>query len=284
MIHPARRLWRSLEPLHAVTYFAPECEQAMKDLGLKGFWMGYFAGRGAPLGACGPGVIEATFYNFDVDRVRRAIPDAWRFAEPTAVLEARATAAATVLRRLVPGIEAEAPRVVPLLTSAVRSARPDGRPLFAANQQLPLPDDPVAALWQCATSLREHRGDGHVAALLTADISGVEAHQLVVGAGAITDERLQMARGFDDDSWAAAKARLAARGLLDDAGKLTHAGWAEVERIEALTDDLALQPYIDGLTEAGFDLLPGLLRPLARAVTTADTIPFPNPIGLDTED
>ncbi len=86
--HPARRMWRYLETLHAVTYFAPESKAAMERLGLKGFWMGYFAGRGAPFGACGPGVIEATFYNFDPARVRRAIPDAWRFAEPPAVLEA----------------------------------------------------------------------------------------------------------------------------------------------------------------------------------------------------
>ncbi len=49
--HPARRIWRYLETLHAVSYFAPECTAAMKDLGLKGFWMGYFAGRGAPFGA-----------------------------------------------------------------------------------------------------------------------------------------------------------------------------------------------------------------------------------------
>src|SRR4051812_33538970 len=155
--HPARRLWQQLEALHGVVYFAPEFTDALKGLGLKGFWMCYFAGRAAPLGAVGPGPVEASFYNFDPSMVRRAIPDAWRFAEPPAVLAARATAAAELLRSIVPGIDAQADRVVPLLTSAVRSARNDGRVLFAANQQLPLPDDPVAALWQCATSLREHR-------------------------------------------------------------------------------------------------------------------------------
>jgi len=54
----ARRLWRVLEPYHAVTYFAPEAHQAFKDVGLRGFWMGYFAGRAAPLGAVGPGVAD----------------------------------------------------------------------------------------------------------------------------------------------------------------------------------------------------------------------------------
>src|SRR5436309_3384985 len=43
----ARRLWRLLEPYHAVTYFAPVAHQAFKDAGLRGFWMGYFAGRAA---------------------------------------------------------------------------------------------------------------------------------------------------------------------------------------------------------------------------------------------
>jgi hypothetical protein len=102
----------------------------------------------------------------------------------------------------------------------------------------------------------------------------------VVGAGAITDERLQMARGFDDDSWAAAKARLAARGLLDDAGTLTDAGSALRADIERRTDELSFQPYVDGLTEPGLDLLPSLLSPLSRTVAAAGIIPFPNPIGL----
>ncbi len=218
--HPARRLWRLIEAINGITYFAPRCRDAMSDLGLKGFWMGYFAGRAAPFGAVGPGLVEATFYNFSPALVRRAVPDAWRFTTPAAVIAARATAVADVLREAVPGIEADAPRIVPLLTSAVRTGRADGRPLFAANQALPLPDDPVAALWQCCTSLREHRGDGHVATLVAADISGVEAHQIMVGSGYIADEPIRASRGWDEDDWLAAKDRLRARDLIDDAGAL----------------------------------------------------------------
>ena len=282
--NPARRLWRQLELLHAVTYFAPQSATAMTDLGLKGFWMGYFAGRAAVFGACGPAVVEATFYNFDPSLVRRAVPDAWSRTTPEAVLEARAAAAAQVLRDAVPGIDEAASRIVPLLSSAVRSGRPDGRALFASNQVLELSDDPVAALWQCATALREHRGDGHVAALVAADLSGVEAHQIVVGAGLISDDVLRSVRGYDEDSWAAAKERLRTRGLLDDDGRLTAKGDGERNRIEALTDELALQPYVDGLTEPGLDLLPSLLRPLASAVAAAGIVPFPNPIGVERDD
>ena len=51
---PARRLWAAVEPLHAVVYFAPETAAAAKEVGLRGYWMGYFAGRLAPLGSIGP--------------------------------------------------------------------------------------------------------------------------------------------------------------------------------------------------------------------------------------
>jgi hypothetical protein len=282
--HPARRLWRLIEAINGVTYFAPRCRQATDELGLKGFWMGYFAGRAAPFGAVGPGLVEATFYNFSPTLVRRAIPDAWRFATPAAVLGARATAAADVLREAVPGIESDAPRIVPLLTSAVRTGRAGGRPLFAANQALPLPEDPVAALWQCCTALREHRGDGHVAALVAADVSGVEAHQLMVGSGYIPDEPIRASRGWEEDEWLAAKDRLRSRDLIDDAGALTEAGWAERDRIETITDELAMQPYRDGLTEAGLDLIPSLLRPIARAIYDAEILVFPNPMGLEPDE
>jgi Helix-turn-helix family len=281
MTHPARRLWRLIEAINGVTYFAPTCRTAMDDLGLKGFWMGYFAARSAPFGPVGPAVVEATFYNFAPSLVRRAIPDAWDLATPEAILEARAAAAAEVLRRARPGIDAEAARIVELLVDAKRAGRVDGRPLFAANQAVPLPPDPVAALWQCCTALREHRGDGHVAMLVGYDLSGVEAHQVMVAAGAIDDERLRTARGWQPEEWTAAKGRLRRRGLLDADDHLTDAGATMRDRIESSTDQLAMQPYQDGLTDTDVERLPDMLEPIARAVYAADILVFPNPMGLD---
>src|SRR5262245_29377112 len=95
----AREVWHRLEALNAVTYFSPECRAAPEQLGLTGFWMGYFACRAAPMGPVGPAVVEATFFNFHPRRVQRAIPEAWARAEPETVLDARAVAAATALRR-----------------------------------------------------------------------------------------------------------------------------------------------------------------------------------------
>ena len=273
--HAARRLWLLVEPIHALTYFAPRSASAMTELGLKGFWMGYFASRSAPMGPVGPAVVEATFANFAPRLVHRAIPDAWGFATPEDVLDARAAAAAAVLRDALPGIDVDAPRITPLLGAAVRAGRPDGRPLFAANQALALPEDPVAALWQCCTSLREHRGDGHVAALVAEGLTGLEAHLLAGMPLAL----LEVARGWTADEVEAARSGMAERGLLDD-DALTADGQALKDGIERRTDDAALQPWRDGLTEAGFDLVPSLLRPIREAVLATGLLPFPNPIGL----
>ena len=61
---PARHLWTLFEPLHAVTYFAPEARAAFENAGLRGFWRGYFAGRAAPLGAVSAAPVVALFFSF----------------------------------------------------------------------------------------------------------------------------------------------------------------------------------------------------------------------------
>src|SRR5688500_14287432 len=103
MAHPraetARDLWRLLEPIHAVTYFSPEPLAALREVGYRGFWMGYFAGRAAPLGAASAELVHTVFYNFTFDHVARALPDAWAFAPPEAALDARSTGSVAALRR-----------------------------------------------------------------------------------------------------------------------------------------------------------------------------------------
>jgi len=78
----ARDWWLVFEPVHAVVYFDDGCRDSMADIGMRGFWMGYFAGRAAPLGPIGPDVVAAMFFTFHPDMVRRALPDAWRLAGP----------------------------------------------------------------------------------------------------------------------------------------------------------------------------------------------------------
>jgi hypothetical protein len=270
----ARDMWKVVEPLHAVTYFAEECLAANKDAGFKGFWMGYFGSRAAPLGAVSAGTVEAAFYGFHPARVRRAVPDAWSFVPPESILRVRGAAAARALRRLFPGIDGVAVTAAPLLHEVVLAADAGGRPLFAANRDLDVPDDPVEALWQAATALREHRGDGHVALLAAEGLSGLEANVLASAIGAVPAERMQQSRGWSPEEWDAAAEALARRGLLAQ-GEATEEGRALKERIELRTDELAARPY--GVL-AGPEALRASLVPAATAA--ASEMPFPNPIGL----
>lgn len=280
--HPARRLHHRLETIHAVTYFADESRQAANDIGLKGFWMGYFGFRAAPLGPVGAGVVEAAFANFAPRRVRKAIPDAWAHASPEACVEARRTSAVAALERVAAEeLAVVAPTVIDRLEAVVEVADHLGRPLFSANRDLGLPDDPAGRLWQLATDLREQRGDGHVATQAASGLDPVEMHLIYALGSGFPGEVLRQSRDWTDEEWADGVDRLVVRGLLTDATTVTEAGRALHEHIEFTTDDLAWRALVAGLgsVEAVEDLTTDL-SPLARAVSGSGILPFPNPIGL----
>lgn len=277
----ARRMWIVLEPIHAMIYFAPEARELYTAAGLKGYWMGYFASRAAALGAAPAPVVTATFYNFAPRLVERAIPDAWRFSTPDRVLAARLEAADRALRRLL-GAEVTSAHVTAaadLARRAVEGCPVEGRPLFAAHLGLPWPQEQHLALWHAATLLREFRGDGHVAALLLAGIDGCAAHVAVAAAGVVSRDTLQPNRGWSDEEWAAAQARLTARGWLDADGQLTPAGQAARSALEEQTDRLALPPW-DRLGLDACTRLHELARPLTLQIVAAGGIPSPNPVGV----
>jgi hypothetical protein len=230
----ARELWLRFETIHAVTYFGSETLDAGATVGLPGFWMAYFGFRAGPMGAVGSGVVDATFFNFAPTFVRRWVPQVWSVAAPQRLVDVRAEAAASTLRRVAPFVEATARAVDPGLWRAVEHGVSAGRPLFAANQHLERPDDPVEALWQLCTSLREHRGDGHVAALTVAGLDGLEAHVLISLDQGTAAEDLQKTRGWTAEDWSDAVDRLRRRGLVDTAGALTGAGRDLRAGIEAL--------------------------------------------------
>lgn len=273
----ARRLWRTLEPCHAVVYFAPEARQAYAAAGLKGGWMGYFASRAAPMGPVPAPVVTATFFNFSPAMVARAIPDAWRLSTPERVLAARFAVADAALGRSFGG-PAEVREAADLARRAAEGCDPAGRPLFAGHSSLEWPGEPHLALWHAATLLREFRGDGHVAALVAEGLDGCEAHVTLAATGAVPRATLQPNRGWSDDDWAAAEARLAARGWLDAAGALTDAGWAGRRAVEDRTDRLALAPW-ERLGEAACARLHDLASSLSRLVVERGGVPLPNPMG-----
>lgn len=276
----ARRLFDRFEPVHAVTYFAPEARAALTEAGFRGFWMGYFAARSAPLGTVPAEVVTALFYNFAPAHVARALPAAWDLCSPGAALQARAQSAVTALHRY--GVRAADDTVAvaaDLLRRAALSAGIDGRPLYAANRALDFPVEPLAALWHATTLLREHRGDGHIAALVAADISGREANVLHAAAGSVPVDFIVRSRSYDDTEWRDCCARLAGRGLLDRDGALTAAGAELKEQIETLTDTLALAPYAV-LDDDEVERLFTALTPITRAVVAAGDVPVATPMGL----
>ncbi len=276
----ARRLWALAEPFHALVYFAEEVRSGAGAAGLPGFWSSYFAFRAAPMGAVGPEVVTATFYNFAPGFVARRVPEVWSVLGPEAALEARLAAVDAAARRVLGEwvTSDDAAEAAALARTAAAAVDAPGRPLGAANAGLPVPDEPHLALWQALTTLREHRGDGHNAALLEREVSGVGAHVLVTAAGRVDREWLQRARGWDDGAWDAAAQHLTERGWLDGT-ELSAEGLAMTTAIEADTDRLALGPW-RALGDVRCDRLAELLVPVRRAVVTAGLFPDRNPIGV----
>ena len=247
------------EVLHAVVYFAPEPLQGYQKLGLRGYWRGYFASRGAALGTPSAQLVTALFAGFAPAFVARAVPQVWEVAAPDDVLRARADGAVAALRRVLGDLD-PAP-AASLTGEVVNGLDLAGRPMAAAHAALPRPEEPLAALWHDCTVLREHRGDGHLAAVAAAGLRWPVPHLL---AGDRVDPRQQELRGWSAAQWAAAAEQAAATAP------------GATAAVEALTGELAAQAY----EHVDVDALRDALEPLAAAVVEAGLLPFPNAMGL----
>ena len=270
----ARRLHKPMDAVHVVGYFAPETTQAYLDLGLTDYGMGYFASRSAPMGAVAAEVTIATFYVFSPALVAAYLPKAWDIATPSEVTEARYRGIEAALRRgLADAADSdEVARAAELAKAAVAGLETTaGRALCAAHARLPWPGSPLMDLWLAASILREHRGDGHVAALVLAGLDPVES-LVTAGAAGGPLKFLRATRGWSDEQWEAGEARLRDRGLLADDGCLTPAGAALRDEVEANTDKAAAAPY-RSLGAEGAQELRDLLRPLARRIVDAGILP-----------
>ena len=208
-------MWTLFEPVHAVTYFAPEARSAFEDAGLRGFWRGYFAGRAAPLGPVNAAVVGASFFNFSPAMTTRAVPAVWELISPAEALRARLAGAVSSLRGLLAGLDSEVTAAADLLGRAAAQLDCAGRVLAAANAALPAPEDAIGRLWQAATVLREHRGDGHVAAVVVEGLDGCQAHVSLAATGAVPRTVLQPNRGWTDQQWDEAERTLAQQGWID---------------------------------------------------------------------
>ena len=243
----ARQMWQLIEPIHAVLYYAPEvfAEAAALGYSVETRWPSYFAWRSAVLGPAGEHAVASAFYSFSPAMVSQHVPAAWRVASPTTLLEARLRAIDAALRSLL-GSGVDSPDLAEAANLARRAAEATqvaGRPLAAGNADLPWPTQPHLVLWHAATILREQRGDGHVAALLTADLDPTESLVSFAAVGA-APTAVFASRQWTDDEWAAAQQRLYARGLVDEHGAATPEGTALRASVERVTDELAAPAWL----------------------------------------
>ena len=277
----ARRMLRTLEPYHAIAYFAPEPQAACTELGTRGFWMSYFAQRAAPLGAAPPEVVAALFYNFAPRLVARAVPDVWAVAPPGTYLRVRLAAVDAALRRVLGADVLASPEVAEaaeLARAAAAAAPRAGRALGAANAALPWPEPPHLVLWHAQTVLRELRGDGHVAVLLATGLDPVECSALLGADLGMDPDGLRVRRGWTEHEWADGVGRLAERGLVDGTG-LTTDGRALRAEVERRTDALA-DPAWAALGADRTERLRELVLPLTRTIVASDSFLVDNPMGL----
>ena len=264
----AHKTWRTLEPYHGLVYFAPEAAARYDALGIRGF-DGYFASRSAALGEASAELVIALFFNFHPSVVRHALPAAWDHATPAQLVEARRAGVGEALARTtVDSIDdAGVERAVDVIGPAVEAVADSlaGRALAAAHLALSWPDDPRVALWHAVTVLREHRGDGHVACLLEADVAPCEALVLHAATGEVPRALLQVTRYWNDEEWDAAVEALAGRGLVEADGSFTEAGRAFRQSIEDRTDELATGPW-SAIGPDACEELRTLIRPASRAI------------------
>ena len=205
---------------------------------------------------------------------------------PETLCRVRAIAAADALSEVC-RTEARSDLVaaLPLLRRAVAACGGDGRVMAGANRSLwpviapALGTAGLGEAWQACTTLREHRGDGHTAALLARGVSGLDAHLLAAGTKAIPAEVLRDNRGWSEDDWERAVEALRVRGLLHGDGRATDTGRTVHGAVEDLTDRLA-EPAYAALSDGARADLHGALSASAADIAASGLLPFPNPMGL----
>ncbi|MFJ1715250.1 hypothetical protein [Streptomyces sp. NPDC088260] len=267
---------RTLQIFAAMVYFAPEYDEELGAAGLEPGLMCYFGGRAAPMGAVPASVVHATFYNFNPERVRENVPRLWGLAGPEKLVEARLVAADRALHRMLDPEVLHSPQVAEaaeLARRAALSADTEGRPLAAAHQELEWPGEPHMVLWQGIATLREHRGDGHIATLVEAGLGGLQSmvSHSATRAGFLPSFA-QDHRGWSPEQWDAAVRELSVRGVVDEEGGITDEGSALRARIEAATDRLAAVPW-QALGDTGAERLIEIGCALSSSLVAAGCLP-----------
>ncbi len=284
----ARSLAMALEPVAGQVYFSPECHQGYEALGfgpspveLGGVAMpemeAYFTSRGSVMGQVPGQVVAAAFGVFKPEIVIPAVAAGWVRTDAVTIEQARTDGAVGQLRRILGDRPEGLDRALELLRRATRDLTPYGRPLFAGLRSQQVPDDPLGEMWRRADMAREYRGDVHVAAWTSVGLDACEIGLLTElhwGLGLRTYART---RGWSEDDFDAAEARLEEQGLVRG-GAFTDEGRAFREELERTTDR-ACVPIVEPLGDDLDDLV-SILGTWSAAIRAAKGYPAAGPVEL----
>ncbi|GAA1244814.1 hypothetical protein GCM10009665_39590 [Kitasatospora nipponensis] len=259
---------RAVSAAHLFVYFAPESAEEAAVLGVTDRGPAYLAFRSAAMGAVPWQVTLAAFYNFS-PRAVRAMAGVWDAAPPERWQAARFLAVGRAMRRVdVRLTDDHLAQARSLIDPVVAGADYAGKVLAAANASVPLPPDPLVALWQQITVAREWRGDAHLVVLADNGLGPCDCLVLHAATGRLPAALARATRQWSDEEWSAATARLVARGWLDSRAALTTAGTAARERIEVETDEHCAALWAP-IGTAGARRFAALSAPIAGASTAA---------------
>ena len=193
----------------------------------------YVWGRAAPMGEPTSAVVVAAFGVFEPALLAAAYERGRSAVGREALLKARVDATAVSLRRVLGDIDGSP--AVTALRRGVEAADGTGRALFSGLRSLSWPDDPAAQLWRACNLLREHRGDSHLAASVSAGLDPVAMNILTELWLGMPLGPYTATRGWSESQIAASAKELEQRGLIAS-GALTAAGRHFRDDIEERTD------------------------------------------------
>lgn len=248
---PARRLRDALEPIGTQAFYALGVREPLAARGLS-FLETYVWGRAAALGTPAASVVVAAFGVFEPRFLAGAYERARSLVPREEVLALRAQGASAALAAVV---GADAAPLADALLAAVEQLDGTARPLFSGLRELPVPADPPGRLWRAAELVREHRGDGHLAACVAAGLDAVSMNVLTELWLGYAPGEYTATRAWSEEAIAASLEALTGRGWVED-GRLTEAGAAARRALEDATDAAQealverLGDRVDGLVEA----------------------------------
>ncbi len=278
----AQLLRNVLEPIASNVYFSPDVNNAFDALGFGAGVTapgcltiaepsGYYCSRAACMGEVPGAVVVAAFGVFNPKLIIPAVERGWSIAGADDVLTAREHGAIASLERIL-GDPPELADATLVLQRAAAAGTHAGRFLYAGLRSLGTPEHPMGAFWRAVDTIREHRGDSHIAAWISAGLDPVEIGLLTELYYEMPTKRYHRSRGWTDADLDAGMARLRGRGLIaGQSPALTAKGRELRDSIEAATD-VQQQSLLDAIG-ADFDRLIAILAPWSMAIVAADGFP-----------